>query len=624
MVNRKLILATLALMCAVEGMKMLFLGDLVAKRFVSDWCDSKQSLFGTNFYSSRNTSFSIQLWGGNLSMDASTGASYCHEYNSGDLVAFAYIYGSSDSGPYYRHPTKEIAKNPQLIKTKDRVELALKEYISTFNGLPDKIIVQTSIMDYLYASEKVLFNKIFDSSQPQWNDVLDKLVVDFKSFDDKNSKWKDMITSFEKNTRARVSHLKDLVQKLGSSGSDKDSRTLYDRSVRKLSLRGQSFDSGSHQRSLPAVAVPEIGTFTTLWFELGNNIIREFNHILRNISVTTQVTLYDLDYDVWSKVHFKNTLEIQKKLFGMSYYPDSRFAESTVDILLGKQHSSYYAPGGKHLLNAAKSVTEEGMERKNIRLVRAHSSAANNDSLPGTGEIFYCNFVDGVRYKYRIGNLSHLFPNVFGESSAGGMAEHHEHTHEKGSSPGATSAQGIFFASQLYEDFMRATLESVYLSSADMLLLPEKVLETIPTSTEFMPILFSSVKNLGFTSPNKYDSTVTDLFISYAETGKYKQIPYFALYDVYKVAKEDIFYNIARHWFASTPPDMTGINVYKDDTLLRYFSDRSVYVIKGGVKYSFSNGNAFARLGYDFDNVIVLSQKDKAYFDMIPYGGRIA
>jgi len=45
-----------------------------------------------------------------------------------------------------------------------------------------------------------------------------------------------------------------------------------------------------------------IGLRTTPFFSDGGDLLRQMNDIVRNISIYRNVTLYDLDIDVWSKV----------------------------------------------------------------------------------------------------------------------------------------------------------------------------------------------------------------------------------------------------------------------------------------------------------------------------------
>ena len=576
-----MILSFIFFVCAsvlVSSTRLLLIGDLSAHNFVQEWCDDRSISGPVHVFSKPRSKLSVSHWGYNITRNDTDGATYCYDPVENNLVAQVHIYGSSDSGPYYRLPLKVISKSPRVIKTADRIATSLIEFVEAFHSYPDRIIFSSGLEEYFYTVEKVLFNKIFDSSQPQWTEVLEKLRIDFKtSFNEEHLKWEDIMNGFEKNMNTRI----DQLQKLTA---------------------GLNIDIGV--QTVPVTA-------------LGSHCIESFNKILRSVAFHRNITLYDYDSDIWSKVHYKYNM--QGKLFRDDFFAFPQYSPNAVDTLLGAQHSAYYYPQGYKPLTALKSLV--GVENCTFRLIRAHGNPANEDALPGSGEIFYSNFVDGVRVKYHIGNVSALFGSKIVTE---GALRAEEHLHEKESE--IRSKNGAFFNSPEYENYVKSSLEGMTIATNELMLLPEHVIDAIPFASfgqAVYPILYASDKNIGFTSSNVLDPTVTDMFISYSLTGKYKQIPYADLFKVDKVEPSDIYNDINRCWIEPYRQDATGINVYKDDTLLRYFNSRSVFVIKNGMKYGFRSSATFFAMGYDFDNVIVVGPDQKEYFDMIPIGGQL-
>ncbi len=306
--------------------------------------------------------------------------------------------------------------------------------------------------------------------------------------------------------------------------------------------------------------------------------MHSYNKVLREIAASRNLTIYDFNNDVWSKVNFdaSKTDRIQRDWL----HPNYKFSYSAGEIMLGKQHSSFYTYKGQHASHHSLHSLA-GYENVNFRLIRRHTSHTNSSSsvsdtkstgtrhLPGVGEIFYSEIINGTRYKFHIGNTS----SVLHSTGDGGAT----------STPESNNA---------YNDLMVQVFEDLLMGPSDMMLLPAHTIDEIKTATEPMPVLFSATKNIGFTSQNLTNSSHMDMYVT-LYYGGLRPVPWFEAFEAYSVAAGDIIHNVSRKWFELAPFDTW----LKENALVRYHSEQTVYVIKNNTKYSFNTAADFTSLG---------------------------
>ncbi len=307
------------------------------------------------------------------------------------------------------------------------------------------------------------------------------------------------------------------------------------------------------------------------------HLIYAFNQALRDIAHTRNCTIYDFNNDVWSKVHYDTSkvLRVQRDWL----HPNYKFSYSAGEIMLGKQHSSFYTYKGQHTHHSLRSLA--GYENVNFRLIRRHTSHGNSSSsvsdtkstgtrhLPGVGEIFYSDIINGTRYKFHIDNTSAVL-------------------HSTGDGTATLTTE----SNNAYNDLMVQVFEDLLMGPSDMMLLPAHTIDEIKTAAEPMPVLFSATRNIGFTSQNLTNSSHMDMYVT-LYYGGLRPVPWFEAFDAYSVATSDIIHNVSLKWFDHIPHETW----FKENTIIRYYTDKGLFVIKDNCKYSFSSGGAFMSLG---------------------------
>ncbi len=356
-------------------------------------------------------------------------------------------------------------------------------------------------------------------------------------------------------------------------------------------------------------AAVDIGLRTATQFDLGGHMVRQFNNIVRQIAHHRNMTLYDFDNDYWSKHHFDYSKQ-NSKYFWDWVHPKYHRNYHAANILLGRQYSSFYSYKGIKPPVAVKSLS--GYENVTFILIRAHSNSNNNSvTLPGTGEVFYCTMDNNRREKWHIGNppTHELFTRETMSNNTAwnnSNTSHELHRHR----------MSQYFTSLAYETYISTALDALLLGASDMMQLPEHVIESIPTAG-VMPVLFSNTRNIGFTSWNS-SSNSYDLFISFHQSAGITRISAEFLFDAYDC---EVVRSVHRRWFDYVPVESFW---FVENALVRYHTDKAIYVLRNNTKFGFSSGHAFMSMGFDFDQVITLGPEHKKAFDAIQSKGNIA
>ena len=81
----------------------------------------------------------------------------------------------------------------------------------------------------------------------------------------------------------------------------------------------------------------KVGMRTGVWSNRSGELLHMFNDIIRNISMSKNLTLYDFDDDMWSSVNYDNNQE--KYIFQDQVHPKPVYVERAGEKMLGLQYS---------------------------------------------------------------------------------------------------------------------------------------------------------------------------------------------------------------------------------------------------------------------------------------------
>jgi len=264
---------------------LLLLGDSVDRGIVHAWCKKHGE---GNPIGLKNETWAISRdWGdGSILYKPqrwirNTPTHMC-ENSLGDRIATAHLLGSASRQPYFH--TIQISPNDSYSDTEARVARAIELYKKEF-GYPDRIIIHTTQWDIQYMYENLTWEYIYGnfSSNPR--------------------NWEHLLDRFYRNTNERLDQVYELL---------KDSTVKVD-----------------------------VGLRTAAWEERGGLFLHGMNDAIRKISQIRNVTLYDLDYDIWSITSFNYEYYMEKYLFRDWIHPKDELLAIVGDKLLGRRYSSY-------------------------------------------------------------------------------------------------------------------------------------------------------------------------------------------------------------------------------------------------------------------------------------------
>ena len=271
-----------------EG-NLFLIGDSLDRMAIKEWCirkDGSGHAFGesTLKYDSFNTVM---------------GSFIC---KSGKFVAsFVHIFGSSSNGPYLYMDPKKIP----ILGTSERIEKSLEFLIKEVN-IPTRIVLTTVLWDL----------------RPFRTDVLTEI-------------WNETIA----NTANHIPFLeyrKNYIEKESPQFLLKFEKDMNDR-INEIIAHIEYHNSVSTNENH---VFTNIGLRTTPYYSDGGTLLRKVNDIIRNISSYRNITLYDLDLDVWSKANFSYTYH--DFLFRDLQHPHDLILFQNIDKLMGLQWNLYF------------------------------------------------------------------------------------------------------------------------------------------------------------------------------------------------------------------------------------------------------------------------------------------
>jgi hypothetical protein len=244
-----IIVVVLCCFCYSCGTHILSIGDSIDRYIVEDFCLGRGAAANC---ADNKCSYWAEGGGIPLTYRVKGYPTHVRCDMGNDSFTTLHNYGSSDAGPYF---SLSFAHNDTYSLTPHRIARALELYFDRV-GVPDLVIYHGTQWDIqgLYERGGMLKQKF------KW---------DYE--DPTSDAWKDATATFETSLHHRVTDIVDGI------------RHNLER-VNKNS------------------SVVNIGLRTAVWNSGGGPLLHAFNAVTRKVSMTRNVTLFDLDNDVWGAV----------------------------------------------------------------------------------------------------------------------------------------------------------------------------------------------------------------------------------------------------------------------------------------------------------------------------------
>lgn len=576
------IVLCLFLQCSIIGSVHIFLvGDSFDRYWGHEWCEQKKVEFHNYRYETRYVIPNLIIWG-HQSLDTGYHQTplWCRDSITNDTVSQIMLFGSSLKGPYYHHYTGIP------FETQYRMELGFRNYFETFDLIPDRILFHTTQWDVSY-----------------WYETMGR------TFGAWHVDWKGILENFERTTNERLDDIEKIVET---------------ERQRRIALHNDTIDYATFKYDLIIR--------TTSWRPNNGEVLIAFNNIIRNISRYRNLTLYDFDYDFWSSVDYHRTnYNNDDLLFRDIVHPIRPYGYPATQKLLSRQYSQFYTIKNEKPPVFLKSLAGyEEVDFKLLRVVSMDSSVNNTiepitdinnntfvNRIPGTGALYYSQFINQTRYKWFIGDISAAFHN---HARHGNHATHIKdaRSHAGEGNASATDTMDHFgHLSEVYEKKMRVILENLLFTTSDMMLVTPEIMDSIPTMG-IMPILFNNTHTKAFTCPHPTNDSLKEYFLVLKNHEVYKVYDY-RVFELFKVDPSDVVHNVDRHWLTTMYYEEVP-NIYKDHTLLRYAAEKTVFVVLNFTRHAFYSGQAFMSRGYDFENVLAINKNFAMFVEKMPMG----
>jgi hypothetical protein len=116
------------------------------------------------------------------------------------------------------------------------------------------------------------------------------------------------------------------------------------------------------------------------------------------------------------------------------------------------------------------------------------------------------------------------------------------------------------------------------------------------------------------------NSTSGQLYL--VESGALRAVPDISALAVRDITHASIIQGVAEVFLRMVTPGPPIPDIYRDNTLIRYARSKEVFLVYGGRRHSVPGVGTFYRHGWDFDQVIVISNEKDV--NIIPVGEAVA
>ena len=300
---------------------LLVLGDSVDRHMTEDWCQLRTGLEPSRC-GAEGSDAVCSHWLRSVFTEevypASMTSMQCNDSAAGDSISFVHLYGSPDSGPYFKFGSRNSSNitlsNDNYTASPARIAITLKSYFRLVGLLPDLVVLNSALWDISRAYEAHgLANSTLRVTDPGYltrHGDLDKMY---------SSSYNATCASFERNMRRRIRDVeKGLALQMGLPHAEagKADETSLRRVRDRIALR------------------------TSVWTSASNVLTHAFNGITRSLSSELQLSLYDYDRDLWRGRGYNTSLE--KELLRDFVHPLKHYTAQAGEKMLMYTYSSLF------------------------------------------------------------------------------------------------------------------------------------------------------------------------------------------------------------------------------------------------------------------------------------------
>ena len=340
-----------------------------------------------------------------------------------------------------------------------------------------------------------------------------------------------------------------------------DAQHLYQRKKPADPNYGEKILTRIHDlRAIVADDNVDIGLRTAAWSVKGGSIIRLYNDIVRKVAMDNNITMYDLDDDIWSSVNYNTSLE--RHLFRDATHPKPLYCGRAIEILLGRRYSA--AVFFRHTHKTTKFY--ETRRLVDILSTKLKDSEVTFWRDANSNKTFFYNHKNGSRHQ-----LLDLYPpyrNITCQLMLALCMSHHD------------------ILSFMDTSFYQETIEGDTVPMDMTAFVPEeRVVINVTSISKLM--LFSHP----YWRSIRYANVIFGL--GYSAT------------DIKKLSNEQYFWLSLAYVVGEPVPDIFNTTT---DWLLRFHDQRSVFLIRNGTSNTI-DAKWMAAINKSFDDVRVVVDK---------------
>jgi hypothetical protein len=477
---------------------------------------------------------------------------YSCTLSNGDSVAAIHLYGSKPEGPY-AYPCKNRIPDDN---TNYRLTYAMNHHTAHF-GPPTRIILNVGLWD------------VSATTTRGGNETM-------------SSEMQSMILANYVNLNQRLDDIFELIH---------------------------------HNRSI------DVGLRTTAWSWHFADAVIEVNNNVRRIARERKLTLYDLDLYVWSMYNYDTRM--LGRLFQDEHHPHVIILRKGVEAMLGYRYNAFYSYRGIARSNPCEISYHDDLQSMRRKLLDARCRLRYTVELvhPASSSLLSAQMIEAHRavgelmvnnISYRQNLIQQLIQPNYSQLS---------YLDWRSPTTGfcrSRSAVAIQMTRYRFMNLTESFLHTHLFGFGDIFFMPLEVYSEIPAEA--------------ITVSPSYESCMIDLLSHYCD-----EIPpairihiehceeyYILLKHAGFIELSQVFYNnlqvsSSRSFNLTSLSLAPALHISHDHNLIRFYRNEEVLfkhrggsevmtVIDGQIR-SFYSGDAFARRGHDFDQVIDLPRE---------------
>lgn len=392
--------------------------------------------------------------------------------------------------------------------------------------------------------------------------------------------WNMSVTKFQENMNARLDEVHIAIQS----------------QLRKLN------------RPLNSV---NVGVRTAVWNEAGGRLLHAFNSVTRRIAKQRNLTLFDIDNDVWGTVDWDYSKEKVTPILRDFIHPTPSLMMTLAQKLLGDLYSKAFIRRGNtsHLSIHPLWLGQGGQPTryKRVRLIQEESRPPRSDL-----EYNVDSQVDLDRNPKPSGHiLMHSNKHIY-------LILEHKND--------STSVLAMRRSGPI-DSAMRLKLG---LSLTDVFTLPHHEATRIPMSNPpptCLQHIESDVSAIHTTinNPCAFRTTEGVYYLVDCDSNSagilLRMAPNLDAVTVWGVPAEEVTEDVDPIWIKMVPTGSSIPDIYREGVLIRLHGQKEVYVVMKGKKRLIESVHVMLSHSWDFDQVITVSNVHD--FDKLPLGDQL-